>query len=79
MTQIILTPDQAKAFQAAKAPVQVCDAQGHVLGTLPPGFLLSSSPNKSDVQASGRALVFRTRCTSNVSVLGNRAGKTWDD
>jgi hypothetical protein len=36
MTQIILTPDQAKVFQLANEPVQVCDAQGHVFGTLPP-------------------------------------------
>jgi len=38
MTQIILTPDQAKVFQLANEPVQVCDAEGHVLGTLPPGI-----------------------------------------
>ena len=37
MTQIILTPDQAKVFHLAQEPVQVCDAQGHVIGILPPG------------------------------------------
>ena len=38
MTQIILTPEQAKAYHQAKEPVQVCDAQGKVLGTLPPDY-----------------------------------------
>ncbi len=36
MTQIVLTPDQVKVYHQAKEPVQVCDAQGRVLGTLPP-------------------------------------------
>lgn len=38
MTQIVLTPDQAKLYHQAKVPVQVCDTQGKVLGTLPPDF-----------------------------------------
>jgi hypothetical protein len=36
MTQIILTPDQVNLYNQAKTPVQVCDTQGKVLGTLPP-------------------------------------------
>jgi len=38
MTQIILTPEQARMYHQAKEPVQVCDSQGKVLGTLPPDF-----------------------------------------
>lgn len=38
MTQIILTTDQAKLYHQAKEPVQICDTQGQVLGTLPPVF-----------------------------------------
>ena len=38
MTQIILTPDQVKLYHQAKEPVQVCDTQGKILGTLPPEF-----------------------------------------
>lgn len=38
MTQIVLTADQLKAYQQAKEPVQVCDTQGKVLGTLPPDY-----------------------------------------
>ena len=38
MTQIVLTPDQVKLYNQAKEPVQVCDTQGKVLGTLPPDF-----------------------------------------
>jgi hypothetical protein len=38
MTQIVLTPEQAKAYHQAKEPVQVCDVQGKVLGTLPPAY-----------------------------------------
>ena len=38
MTQIILTPDQVNLYNQAKEPVQVCDAHGKVLGTLPPDF-----------------------------------------
>jgi hypothetical protein len=36
MTQIVLTPEQANLYHQAKAPVQVCDSQGKVLGILPP-------------------------------------------
>jgi len=38
MTQIVLTPDQVKLYNQAKEPVQVCDTQGKILGTLPPDF-----------------------------------------
>ena len=38
MTMIILTPEQVSLYHQAKEPVQVCDAQGKVLGTLPPDF-----------------------------------------
>lgn len=38
MTQIILSPDQAKLYHQSTAPVQVCDPQGRVLGTLPPDY-----------------------------------------
>jgi hypothetical protein len=38
MTQIVLSPDQAKLYHQATAPVQVCDPHGKVLGTLPPGY-----------------------------------------
>ena len=38
MTQITLTPEQAKTYHQAKEPVQVCDVQGKVLGTLPPDY-----------------------------------------
>lgn len=38
MTQIVLTPDQVKLYHQAKEPVQVCDTQGKVLGTLPPEY-----------------------------------------
>ena len=38
MTQIVLNPDQVKLYHQAKAPVQVCDTQGKVLGTLPPDY-----------------------------------------
>ena len=38
MTQIILTPDQVQLYHQATAPVQVCDTQGKILGTLPPDY-----------------------------------------
>jgi hypothetical protein len=38
MAQIILNPDQAKLYHQATEPVQVCDPEGKVLGTLPPDF-----------------------------------------
>ncbi|HZZ77293.1 MAG TPA: hypothetical protein VFE62_02175 [Gemmataceae bacterium] len=38
MTQIILTPEQARVYHMAKEPIQVCDAQGKVIGTLPPDY-----------------------------------------
>lgn len=38
MTQIVLTPDQVRLYNQAKEPVQVCDTQGKVLGTLPPDY-----------------------------------------
>ena len=38
MTQIVLTPDQAKLYHQAIVPVQICDTQGKVLGTLPPEY-----------------------------------------
>jgi hypothetical protein len=38
MTRIVLNPDQAKLYHQAKEPVQVCDPQGKILGTLPPDF-----------------------------------------
>ena len=38
MNQIVLTPDQVKLYHQAKVPVQVCDTQGKVLGTLPPDY-----------------------------------------
>ncbi len=38
MTQIVLTPEQVKLYNQAKEPVQVCDTQGKVLGTLPPDY-----------------------------------------
>lgn len=38
MTQIILNPDQVKLYHEAKEPVQICDPQGKVLGTLPPDY-----------------------------------------
>jgi CRISPR/Cas system-associated endonuclease Cas1 len=38
MTQIVLTPDQVKLYHQAREPVQVCDTQGKVLGTLPPDY-----------------------------------------
>jgi hypothetical protein len=38
MTQIFLTPDQVNLYNQAKEPVQVCDPQGKVLGTLPPDY-----------------------------------------
>ena len=38
MAQIILSPDQAKLYHQATEPVQVCDPEGKVLGTLPPDF-----------------------------------------
>jgi hypothetical protein len=38
MTQIVLTPDQVKLYNQAREPVQVCDTQGRVLGTLPPEY-----------------------------------------
>jgi hypothetical protein len=36
MTQIVLTPDQVELYHQAREPVQVCDTEGNVLGTLPP-------------------------------------------
>lgn len=38
MTRIVLTPDQANLYHQAKEPVQICDTQGEVLGTLPPAL-----------------------------------------
>jgi hypothetical protein len=38
MTQIVLNPDQVKLYHQATEPVQVCDPQGKVLGTLPPEY-----------------------------------------
>jgi hypothetical protein len=38
MTRIVLTPDQASLYHQAKEPVQICDAEGKVLGTLPPDY-----------------------------------------
>ena len=38
MTQIVLTPAQITLYNQAKEPVQVCDTQGRVLGTLPPAY-----------------------------------------
>ena len=38
MTQIVLNPDQVKLYHQATEPVQVCDPQGKVLGTLPPDY-----------------------------------------
>jgi hypothetical protein len=38
MTQIVLTPDQVTLYNQAKEPVQICDTQGRVLGTLPPDY-----------------------------------------
>lgn len=38
MTQIVLNSEQAKLYHQATQPVQVCDTQGKVLGTLPPDY-----------------------------------------
>ncbi len=38
MNQIILSPEQAKLYHQATAPVQICDTTGKVLGTLPPDY-----------------------------------------
>jgi hypothetical protein len=38
MTKIVLTPEQANLYHQATEPVQVCDVQGIVLGTLPPDY-----------------------------------------
>ncbi len=38
MSQITLTPEQAKLFHQSKKPIAVCDTNGQVLGTLPPDY-----------------------------------------
>ncbi len=38
MTQITLTPEQAKLFHQSKEPIAVCDTDGKVIGTLPPDY-----------------------------------------
>jgi hypothetical protein len=36
MLQIVLTDEQANVVATALKPVQVCDAKGNILGTIPP-------------------------------------------
>ena len=55
MTQIVLNSDQAKLYHQAKEPVQVCDPQGKVLGTLPPDYSAEFIAElKRRAQAPGR-------------------------
>ena len=55
MTQIVLNPEQAKLYHQATAPIQVCDTQGRVLGTLPPDYSAEFIAElKRRAQAPGR-------------------------
>lgn len=38
MSQITLTPEQAKLFHQSKGPIAICDTDGKVIGTLPPDY-----------------------------------------
>lgn len=38
MSQITLTPEQAKLFHESKGPIAICDTDGKVIGTLPPDY-----------------------------------------
>jgi hypothetical protein len=55
MTQIVLTPDQAKLYHQAKESVEVCDTQGKVLGMLSPDYSAEFIAElKRRAQAAGR-------------------------
>jgi hypothetical protein len=40
MTRITFTPEQARIFVSTEVPIEVCDPQGKVLGTIHPPKLL---------------------------------------
>jgi hypothetical protein len=77
MTQIVLTAEQAKLYHQAKEPVQVCDAQGKVLGTLPPDYSAEFIAElKRRAQAPGRRFTSEqvTRHMQALAEAWNREG-----
>jgi hypothetical protein len=54
MSRIIFTPEQAQIFVATKEPIEVCDPQGKVLGTIhPPKMLEYIAECKRRAKAAG--------------------------